>query len=800
MVDLLTSYAKISLRNVRKYKLYSFINIAGLATGFAVFILILLYVQRERSYDNYHRDGERIYRVTVDFQSGSELNSYAFNIPPLAPALVQNFPQVENAGRILNLGNSVQVRYGNNNFYESQLLYTDPEIFAILTIPFLAGNPETALNNPHSVVISQTLAKKYFGSVNPLGLVLNMDDRDYTVTGVVQDCPHNTHLQYNMFTSIERFANMAWMDDWTWPGAYTYIKVQPGSDITALEQQINLLAAEHAKNDSRAAGIKFTFNLQQVADIHLHSHRLYESSYPGDPGMLLLFTGVGLLILIIAASNFINLSIARNTVRAKEAVIRKVVGANSLQLVSQFLGDSLLVTGAALLLAFILVMLALPFYNRIIDGHFSISCLAQQNIIIPVVFITLLLGIIAGGIPALALAGFKPVMVLRGQIKTGPQGMLVRRVLVTGQFFITVILVISALVVYRQLGFMQNSYPGFSGKQKLIIPVRGIRPLEQNYTTVKNELRTLPGVAGVSVSSGEPGQGAGSTAVWPTGANRDNKQMLYVLFYDEDFIPNYGIELAAGRNFNAGNMADVERSCLINEAAVIALGFASPQQAIGEKIHESIVNSEVEIVGVTRNFNYRSMHQKVEPLLILMTPGFYSTITMNLNSTNNRDILALTEKKWAELFPGKPFSYYFLDESLRSLYAAEEQMARMVTAFAIFALWVACLGLYGLIAIITGMRSKEIGMRKILGCTTARIVGLLTADIIKWVLVANVLAWPLAWYFVQQWLQDYPNRATIGAPVYILAGVIVTVIALVTVSSRILKAAAENPVETLRCE
>jgi len=799
-MDIFINNVKMTLRNLFKHKTYSLINIAGLAVGFSVFILILLYVEREYSYDNYHQNGDSLYRVAVNFESQSSQNGYAFNVPPLAPALKQNFPQVKYAARVLNFGNNVLIKYENKKFYESQLLYTDPDIFNVLTIPFIYGTPDNALQRPQTIVISETMRQKYFDNINPVGKTINMDGRDFEVTGVVDDYPDNTHLQYNMFTSIHAFDHMPWMNDWTWPGAYTYVSLNPNVNIYDLEQHINTLAAERTKGDPRARDMSYTHFLQPVKDIHLHSQLNYEASYGGNRRQLFIFTAIGILVLIIVAMNFVNLSTARGTIRAKEVGVRKVVGASRRQLLVQLLGEALSTAICALLCAITLVWLVLPYYNFFISGHFTFMDVLKPALIFPIILVSFTTGLLAGSYPALALSGYKPVSVLRGQIKSGPGGIKIRRVLVVGQFFITIVLIVGTIIILRQLSYMKGKYPGFTREQKLVIPVQGLRPLEHNYQTVKSEFLKQPGINGVTVSSGVPGEGVGSASAWLAGNAKDKKQMMYYLFYDSDFMTNYQIKLVAGRDFYKDNVWDREHSCIINESAARAFGFNSPQEAIGQKVNESFFKSKVEIVGVTTDYNYRGMRFNVDPLIIQMKPSFFSHITVDLSTENVSFVLGSIKKKWAELFPEKPFEYYFLDDSFNHLYNKEEQMARIIGTFAFFALFAVCLGLLGMTLFLTGQRTKEIGIRKILGSSKTAITGLLTTEIIKLIIIANVLAWPVAWYVMQKWLQNFANRMDLNIWPFLLSGLTVLAVTLLTVSWQVIRTARANPVEALRYE
>lgn len=798
------NYLTIAFRNLIRHKAYSFINIAGLAIGLSVCILIFLYVSKELSYDNYHQDKDRIFRVTMEMQSQSGNKAYAVNAPPVAPALKQNFPQIESVARIMKLKQKMLVRHKDNIFYEDLFLYTDHEIFDIMTIPFIKGNPKTALDHPGKIVISERIANKYFGNENPIGKILHIDieiDKlDYEVTGVVQNPPDNTHFKYHMFIPLSIVKEMPWMNDWTWPGMYTYIKLAPNVNVQTFEKQIRYLADNYVKNEEGAVSGKYRYFLQHLSDIHLHSNLTFEAEAPGNILSLYIFSTISLLILLIAGMNVVNLSTARSANRAREVGMRKVIGAERRQLILQFIGESIFLSFISLIFAFFIIEFLLPFFNKFFTTNFTFTHIFHSNLLCLIIFVTVLFGLIAGIYPALFLSAFKPTLILKKITGRGAHGFIIRKLLVIGQFAITITLIIITIVVYRQLYFMKNQDLGFEKEQKLVIPFKGWHPLENNYETIKNEFLTHPLILGASASSRVPGEGVGSFVTRLAGDTDIKKQMMFYLWCDHNFIPLYNIKIIAGRSFEKEMTLDRRRTCIINKAAATSFGWQSPQEAIGKRMIEGLHGQEMEIIGVANNFHYKSLQTHVEPLVITIYPTMFYNISLSFNAAAEKEVLPWIEKKWGELFPGKPFEYFFLDENFDFQYYAEDRTGKIVGVMTFLALFIAYLGLLGLSAFTVEQRTREIGIRKILGCGVPGIINLLTKDFIKLVLIGNVVAWPIAYFICNKWLENFAYHSNIGTWPFFIAGALALVIALLTISYQTIRAATANPVETLRYE
>ncbi len=784
------NYSKIAFRNIRKHKGYSFINIASLAVGIACCMLIIFYVGFELSYDNYHKAADRVYRIGLDRNLPWEKNICASVGYPLAAHLKKNLPQVEYAGRIQR--RNVLIKKEDTVFYEHDFFYADKDIFNIFTIPFIRGNAEQALVNPESIVISQSMANKYFGEEDSLGRMLTVDSSDFLITGIVKDPPSNTHFKYSFITSLndsslpEKIRN-----SWTASMIYTYLKLAPNTDSSDFTRMMNKALEGHIDRET------LSFFLQPVKDIHLRSHLLAELEPPGNPFYLYIFSTIAVLILMIASINFINLSTARCANRAKEIGIRKVVGAFRNQLISQFIGESLFTTILSVGAAFIIVDLSLPFFNRLVDIQFKVSDFFRFEFFISLICIILFSGVIAGSYPAVFLSAFKPALVLKGKLRLGTKRSTLRKIMVVGQFTISIILVIGTITSYRQLRFMKNEKLGFSKDQKLIIPAQKGADISENYETVKSEFSKHSRITGAAVSGGIPGRIQTSETYRLFNEAEDKGQQMKTLFIDKDFIPEYRIELAAGRAIFKETDSLRETEFLINETAVRALGLHSPQDAVGKRL---VGWEGGKIVGVVKDFHFEGLQQEIEPLVITNFSWMFSFITLTVSTEEVSRTLSFVQNKWKELFPGIPYEYHFLDEDFNRLYRAEEKTGTLIGVFTLIGILVASFGLFGLASFMVEQRTKEIAIRKVHGARVPDTVSLLIKDFVKWILISNIIAWPIAYFVVNRWLQNFFYRVNLGIGIFIFTGFIVLAIALLTISYQVIKTATTNPVDYLRYE
>lgn len=797
---MLKNHFKIAWRNLWKNKSFSFINIAGLAVGMAASVLILLWIRNELSYDEYHADADRIYRVAVDIQSSAANRIFARTSAPLAPALEKDFPQVEHAVRLWQW-NNLLVKYGEENiFYEDNYYLVDPGIFDVLTIPLIQGDARTALNRPSTLVIAEETAKKYFGGEDPIGKTLLINDKEFEVTGVMQELPHNSHLKFNLITSFATLENEDWfkndMQNWHSTMFYTYIKVKEHVDIPALENQIKTAANPYV---GEVLGSAYNYFLQPIQDIHLYSDLRNEAEVPGNAVNVYIFTVVAILILLIACLNNINLTTAQSSNRAKEVGVRKAVGAAKVNLFNQFVSESLLLTALALVLAMLLVFATHPVFEYLSGQTYNLGQIFTPRLIIVLLGLTFLVGMAAAIYPALFLSSFRPVRVLKGKLNMGTKGTSLRKVLVVCQFTISLILIVGTIMIYRQLDFMKDENLGFDKEQMLILPIRGGVSITDRFEQIKDEFQNHSSVVSLTASSSVPGKGVDNFSASLIGEDDDKGQSLYYLFVDFDFLKTYGIEMVAGRSFNKSFQTDAESAFLINEKAVKALGWATSEEAIGKKLKAGF-GREGEIIGVYKDFHYRSLQAPIEPLALAIVPWRFSYISLKMNTKELSSTMAFVEKKWHELFPRNPYEYSFLDEEFNKQYIADENTGRTFLAFTGIAIFIACMGLFGLATFTAKQRTKEIGIRKALGASVASVVVLLSKDFIRLVIIAIVIATPVAWYAMDRWLEGFAYRIEIGWWMFALAGLLAIVIALLTVSFQSVKAALMNPVKSLRSE
>ncbi len=796
---MLKNYLKVAWRNIKKHKGYSFINIAGLAIGMACFIVILLYVLNECSYDTYHQDVDRIFRVALEIDSNSGSTKYAMNVPPVGPALQEDFPQVEYAARVFYYHSKRIVKHGDKIFYEDGFVYADQDIFNILTIPFIHGNPENSLSQPQSLVIPERLAAKYFGNDEPIGKTLNVNDRDYVISGVIADSPQNTTMPFDIFLSMQDLRNPPWMTDWTWPGMYTYIKLTANVDANAFDNQIRHFADNYLEGDIRAEGKTYQQFLQPITDIYLSSNLEYDL-VASNPVYLYIFSAVGIIVLLVACLNFMNLTTARAANRAKEVGMRKVVGAEQTQLIKQFFGESLLMTVAAFVAALVIVELASSFVHNLTGIELQLSKLFQPSVFSGMCFLVLFVGFTAGSYPAFVLSAYRPILVIKGILSAGSTGSVMRKIMVVGQFAISIILIVCTIIVFHQVDYMKNKDLGLNKDQKLIIPVRGRVTMADNYKSIKNEFMKNPAVTGAAISSNVPGQGAGSLNTSLIGEDDPKSQMMYYNFCDSDFIPEFNIELISGRNFIRENRNDIFEACIINEAAVKAFGWTSAAEAIGKQIETGLRNAKKEIIGVVNDFHYRSVQYSVEPLIIEYDPTMFGHISLSVNIENFDATIKSVERNWQELFPGKPFEYFFMDDFFNQMYKSEEQMGKLFTLLTMMGIFIACLGLFGLASFMSELRTKEIGIRKVLGASVTEVVFLFSKEFTVWVLVANIIAWPIAYFAMHKWLQSFAHQVNLEMWMFAVSALIALFIALLTVSYQSIKAATANPIKALKYE
>jgi len=790
---LLLNNFKAAFRNMTKQKGCTVLNITGLAVGIACCLLITRFVLFERSYDNYHKDLDRIFhvRMKVDFaESGRVIDSWSSSYR-VVDVLMEDYPEVVRGARYNSMEDGI-VEYGDKRFVETNLKYADQDFLHIISGAFIRGVRQGALTRPGTIVLTRSFAEKFFGTKNPVGSSLTYNDENYEVTGVVEDPPANSYFQFDAIIDYKsQVSKMNWLNpvnDWLWFQFDSYIKLQENVDPVEFGSKIRHLAHNYVDDYIREEGYaNHTLTLQPVSELYLNSRRNYRE-------YLTMFLIIGGAIVLIACVNFINLVTARAANRGKDIGIRKVAGAQRNQLVIQFMVEAFIQTGTAFLIAIGLCVLTLPLFNTLAGSQFTISGFLAREIVLFGAILLCVTSMVAGSYPALVMSSFKPVEVLSGKYKTGAKRSNLRRGLVLFQFIISILLIISTWTVNRQLQYMKNANLGFTKNRKLVVPVTE----GEKYETYIQEFSNIAGVTGVTASLSVPGRIDWINSTRLKNQSEGEKVVFNYHFCDENFIPSYKIKMAAGQSFSKNLLAGLAGQCIINVEGVKILGLKSPEEAIGKILYGW--NGEYEIIGVTENFHFQGLQKTIKPIAMLHYPRFFEHISMTVNTGNLKETLESVEKKWQSLFPENVYRFRFLDDDFMRLYNSEERLGRIFGAFSVLAVLISCLGLVGLSAYMAEQRKKEIGIRKVLGASVTRVVCLLLKEFTIIVVVANVIALPLGWYHFGKWLQGFAYRTETGMATMLLVGMVSLLIALLTVSSQAFRAARANPAETIRCD
>ena len=803
------NYLNTAIRNLGRHKGYSFINVAGLALGMACCILILLWVQDELSYDRYHKNADRLYRVVVKGRMSNREINFSTSPAPLAKALMDEFPEVLQAARFLRSRN-VLIGHQEKQFNEGFILYTDPNFFDMFSIPLIKGDPQNVLRAPNSLVITQKAALKYFGNQDPVGKTLTFNGQtDFRVTGLAANVPSNTHFHSDFFASLASIPDSR-SQNWFSNPYHTYIVLKEESSPGELQAKLPGIITKYmgpiAKKvmgitlqEFRSSGNAFGYFLQPVIGIHLHSDLEYELEPNGSFVYVCIFSLIALFILVIACINFMNLATARSASRAKEVGVRKVLGSDRWMLIQQFLTESVLLSLLSLALAVGIVVLLQPVFNSLSGKHLDIAAYGGRVLLPGLLAVILLAGIFAGSYPAFFLSAFKPVSVLRGIVKTGRKSAGLRNGLVVFQFSISIVMLVGTFVVYHQLDYMRNKRLGFEKEQLLVIQRAG--SLGQDKEAFRNEMVQSGGVENVSYSNGIPGRHLGDFTHVAEGASAEDMVRMFLLFADFDYLDTLRMEMIEGRYFLKNRPAD-RNSVILNETAAAALGMENP---VGKRIIRGSLSSGgsefFTIIGIVKDFHFESLHRKIRPIAVYLLPAEDARYaSVRIRAENIPRTLAFIANKWNKFVPGKPFEYFFLDDDFDRLYRAEKKVGKLFSAFAVLAVLVACLGLFGLASFTAEQRTKEIGIRKVLGASVPDIVTLLTKEFSRWVLLSNMIAWPVAYFATNRWLQNFAYRTRIGPWVFLLAASAALFIAMITVSFQALKAATANPAIVLKYE
>ncbi len=809
---MLESYLRIGVRNILKHKGYSFLNILGLAIGIACCLVILLYVRAELSYDKYHKKSHRIYRVAEDVRSEGVGENSASMPFPFATAVLNDYPHlVENAVRFFDFQTpslALENREQHKVFNEPRFFFADSTVFKMFDFEFLRGNPETALSQPNSLVLTRSMAQKYFGGEDPLGKVLQYEGQtDMQVTGVLEDVPANSHFQFDFlasFSSLRASFGGQLPRSFYWNPCWTYLLLPEGVAPETLEQQFPAMIQKYFPEFLKD---KTTIYLQPLEDIHLYSNLDFEIAPNSNAAYVYIFSAIAVFVLIIACINFMNLATARAGKRGLEVGMRKALGALRPQLIKQFLGESTVMSALAGLAALAIVVAVLPAFNNFADKSLSATNLLDPVTLAAMLAVILFVGLAAGIYPAFFLSSFEPVKVLRGASQKGARGAAFRKVLVVLQFAISIILMIGTAVSYDQLRHLQSQRLGFNQEEVVLISIARTTP-SRWYETFRSRVLQNPDVLNVTIAHDVPGAKYQTDNYLPEGSSDAEQMQVPVLWVGHDFLETFEMELLAGRNFSRDFPNDSLEAVIINEATVRHLGW-QPEEAIGRRFgFQGRQDNQVavRVVGVVRDFNYTSLHKPIGPFVLDFVNSrgfgdfFLRYVAVRIKPGAVRPTLAFLEQTWQEVVPQRAFEFSFLENDLDALYRAEENWGKIFTVFAFLAIFIACLGLFALASFTAELRTKEIGIRKVAGATVANIVFLLSREFIVLLAIASVIAWPVAFYVMNDWLKDFAYRTSIDPTSFALASLLAIAIALLTVSCQALKASLANPVKALKYE
>ncbi|QTE38289.1 ABC transporter permease [Mucilaginibacter gossypii] len=804
------NYLKTAFRTLKKNVGFTAINVFGLALGLATCLLIIFYVVDELSYDKFNVKADRIYRANMQIKFGGIDQSYASSPSPLAAVFQNDYPEVERACRLLQRG-GYNVKKGNQTIHENRMVLADSTLFDVFTLPMIAGDPKKALVEPNTVVITESTAKRYFNNTQVMGKTFTFDEKLlYKVTGVIKDLPRQSHFRYDFFLSM---ASNAESKDGAWfsNNFNTYVLLKPGVDAKKFEDKFPALMHKYAGpqlqsilhltfDSFEGSGNKYQLSLMPLKDIHLKSNLVSELDHNGNIQYVYIFGAVAIFILLIACVNFMNLSTARSANRAREVGVRKVLGSRRQSLIAQFLSESIMVTFIATVIAMLTAYFLLPVFNNIAGKTMELNMGSLIWLIPALLVMVLVIGFLAGSYPAFFLSAFQPIDVLKGKLSSGFKGGMLRSSLVVFQFFISIVLIIGTLVIYNQLKYIQNKDLGYNRSQVLVI--HGVYDLGNKSKVLRDEVKQLPGVMGVTMTGFLPTSDYrnSSSVFQERGLDPKKAVLAQTWVVDDNYLPTLGIKLTKGRNFSSQMPTD-SAAMIVNETAAKLMGVRDP---LNKPMYLPMDNmaktfKEYHIVGVIKDFNFASLRNNVSPV-ILMYGQDKGALSVKVNTANITALMVMISDKWKSIKPGKEFEYSFMDDDFDSSYRAEQRMGTIFIIFTSLTIVIACLGLFGLAAYAAEQRTKEIGIRKVLGANVGAIVGMLSKDFIKLVMIAIVIAIPVAWVAMQQWLQGFAYRQNIQWWVIVLAAVLAVLIAFVTISFQSIKAALANPVRSLKNE
>ncbi|GAB3557417.1 ABC transporter permease [Spirosoma fluminis] len=794
--DMLQNYLKIAFRNLARNKSFSIINLLGLSTGITVCLLIFLFIMNEFSVDDFHKQGKTIYRVMRGIPNEGKEIAVSYLSGPYAPALLTDFKeQITQAVRV-NPTDAL-VTYQDKSFHERKIVDVDPNFFTFFSFPLLKGDPATVLREPASVVLTESTARKYFGSVdNAMGKIVKVDNNlPVKVTGIAQDVPANSHLNFDLVIPLENYKDRLWMTRWINNGIYTYVQLAPSVSEEQVERNFPRFMEKHMGSIMKQSGFHFTLSLTPLRDIYFQQ-AAFDGARHGDKRVVYIFLSIAVLILLVACINFMNLSTVRAVERSKEIGVRKVLGAIKGHLVWQFIGESLLLTALSCLLSIGLLALVFPMYEQLLGYPLNLAVYTLP-IGLFLIGIILIAGFLSGSYPAFILAAFSPIQALKGRLQLGKDGISLRQVLVVVQFSISILLMLGTAIGTQQMSYLKNKQLGYNKEQTLVIPIDN-NDIYNFFLSHKQELLAQSRIEAVSMMSGEPG-GFFDGLMFDVEAH-PNRWKARTEFADFDYVKTMGLKLIAGRDFSAQYPTDTTQAVLVNRTAAARLGW-TPNEAIGKWVKNTIVDrTNRTIIGVVEDFNFLSLKEAIEPLVISPNTDDRRAALVRLRPGNPAATVETIRQLYAKTRPSYPLEYHFLDQQFDQMYQTDLRQQTILSIFAGLAIFIACLGLFGLASFSAQQRTKEIGVRKVLGASVGSIVSLLSSDFLKPVGIAILVASPLAWYAMNQWLQNFAYHIDIEWWVFALAGALAIGIALLTVSFQSIKAALVNPIKSLRSE
>ncbi|MCP4727606.1 MAG: FtsX-like permease family protein [bacterium] len=801
---MLRNYIKITLRNIRKNKGYSFLNIMGLAIGIAVCILIFSYIFFELKFDRFHQNSDRIYRLTLEASFAGQNIHTATSSAPAAGALKADYPEVISAVRFSNV-ETAQVKYGEKEFLEAGMFHTDNSVFEIFTFPIITGDDKIPLIRPYTAVITEETARKYFGDEDPVGKILRINITDeYEITAVMLNIPANSHIKFDILLSFETLVlkNKAAMQAWVPLNYYTYTLLQKNYDYRLLDAKMNDFTQRYMGGLLKAIGGTAEFRLQPFRDIHLHSHLESEISANSNYYYIYIFAVTALFILFLACINFMNLSTSRSISRAKEIGIRKVMGSEKGNLIRQFLGEAIFFSIISLVIALIIVKLAMPFFSIVSGRELEINYL-QPVWLLPVFLLAaVVVGVIAGSYPAFFLSSFRPIEVLKSKSgKMGLSDIKIRNVLVVFQFIISISLIIGTLVIYQQTNYMKNEKLGFNKEHVIVVPLKADIDRD-SVPQMRDIIKQHPGISSVTFSSRELGGGQSGDVFMPEGAAENQTIIMGNINTGPEFVETAQLELISGRNFSPELTSEQDKTVIINETAAKRFGLDDPVGKNIIYINDVGLEGRVvkKVVGMVKDFHNESMHKVIEPLVINYGYWDLNYIMVRIRPDNIPGVIEHLESNWENIDPAHSFDYYFLDEAYDRQFRAEEKLMQIFINFSFLGILIACLGLLGLSAYSAEQRTKEIGIRKALGAQVSGIVYLLNREFIRLIVIAALIACPISYILITKWLENFPYRTDLSLLTFIISLVIILIIALSTVVFQAVKAAYANPVKSLRYE